>query len=311
MTPPAPDEGDPEAPADLLFNGGIGTYIKAETESDADVGDRANDPVRVNGNQLRAKVIGEGGNLGVTSLGRIEFDLAGGRINTDALDNSAGVDCSDHEVNIKILVDSLVTAGKVGAEDRTALLVSMTDEVGRLVLEDNEDQNDLMGTSRANAASLLPRARPQDQGLRPDRGLNRELEALPSEKEIRRRTEAGIGSDVTGTRDTDGARQARPQGRSARQRPARPGGVRLAAAACTSRPSCATVRQRHPRASAAPGDRHHNAGQRPRRHRRHHATPTGSPRTSGVGPVDAVRSYVGHRCDLPHQRGVASDPGRR
>ena len=94
---------------DLLWNGGIGTYIKAETESDADVGDRANDMVRVNGNQLRAKVIGEGGNLGVTSLGRIEFDLAGGRINTDAMDNSAGVDCSDHEVNIKILVDSLVT----------------------------------------------------------------------------------------------------------------------------------------------------------------------------------------------------------
>ena len=102
-----------KAPVDLLWNGGIGTYIKAETESDADVGDRANDPVRVNGNQVRAKVIGEGGNLGVTSLGRIEFDLVGGRINTDAMDNSAGVDCSDHEVNIKILVDSLVTAGKV------------------------------------------------------------------------------------------------------------------------------------------------------------------------------------------------------
>ena len=116
---------------DLLFNGGIGTYIKAETESDADVGDRANDVVRVNGNQVRAKVIGEGGNLGVTSLGRIEFDLAGGRINTDAMDNSAGVDCSDHEVNIKILIDSLVTAGKVQAEDRTELLLSMTDEVGR------------------------------------------------------------------------------------------------------------------------------------------------------------------------------------
>src|SRR6201988_279656 len=122
------------APVDLLFNGGIGTYIKAETESDADVGDRANDPVRVNANQVRAKVIGEGGNLGVTALGRVEFDLAGGRINTDAMDNSAGVDCSDHEVNIKILIDSLVTAGKVKAEDRTPLLVSMTDEGGRLVL---------------------------------------------------------------------------------------------------------------------------------------------------------------------------------
>ena len=123
MTPPALIKAILKAPADLLFNGGIGTYIKAETESDADVGDRANDPVRVNGNQVRAKVIGEGGNLGVTSLGRIEFNLAGGRCNTDAMDNSAGVDCSDHEVNIKILIDSLVTAGKVRAEDRTQLLV--------------------------------------------------------------------------------------------------------------------------------------------------------------------------------------------
>ncbi|MDT5234260.1 MAG: glutamate dehydrogenase, partial [Mycobacterium sp.] len=193
MTPPNLIKAVLKAPADLLFNGGIGTYIKAETESDADVGDRANDPVRVNGNQVRAKVIGEGGNLGVTSLGRIEFNLAGGRCNTDALDNSAGVDCSDHEVNIKILIDSLVTAGKVRAEDRTALLVSMTDEVGRLVLADNEDQNDLMGTSRANAASLLPVHARMIKDFVKDHGLNRELEALPSEKEIRRRTEAGIG----------------------------------------------------------------------------------------------------------------------
>ncbi len=193
LTPPALMKAILKAPADLLFNGGIGTYVKAETESDADVGDRANDPVRVNGNQVRAKVIGEGGNLGLTSLGRIEFCLAGGRCNTDALDNSAGVDCSDHEVNIKILIDSLVTAGKVRAEDRTALLVSMTDEVGQLVLSDNEDQNDLMGTSRANAASLLPVHARMIKDLVKDHGLNRELEALPSEKEIGRRTEAGIG----------------------------------------------------------------------------------------------------------------------
>ncbi|SEH72968.1 glutamate dehydrogenase [Mycolicibacterium rutilum] len=193
LTPPNLIKAILKAPADLLFNGGIGTYIKAETESDADVGDRANDPVRVNGNQLRVKVVGEGGNLGVTALGRIEFDLAGGRINTDALDNSAGVDCSDHEVNIKILIDSLVTAGKVSAEERTDLLLSMTDEVGRLVLKDNEDQNDLMGTSRANADSLLPVHSRMIKAFVADRGLNRELEALPSEKEIRRRTDAGIG----------------------------------------------------------------------------------------------------------------------
>jgi glutamate dehydrogenase len=193
MTPPNLMKAILKAPADLLFNGGIGTYVKAETESDADVGDRANDPVRVNGNRVRAKVIGEGGNLGVTSLGRIEFNLAGGRINTDALDNSAGVDCSDHEVNIKILIDSLVTTGQVSADDRTDLLLSMTDEVGRLVLADNEDQNDLMGTSRANAASLLPVHARMIKDFVRERGLNRELEALPSEKEIRRRTEAGIG----------------------------------------------------------------------------------------------------------------------
>ncbi len=130
LTPPALMKAILKAPADLLFNGGIGTYIKAENESDADVGDRANDPVRVNGNQVRARVIGEGGNLGVTPLGRVEFDLAGGRINTDALDNSAGVDCSDHEVNIKILIDSLVTTGKVRPEDRTATAV-VDDRRGR------------------------------------------------------------------------------------------------------------------------------------------------------------------------------------
>ncbi|MCX2931472.1 NAD-glutamate dehydrogenase [Mycobacterium sp. CVI_P3] len=193
MTPPALMKAIMQAPVDLWFNGGIGTYIKAESESDAEVGDRANDIVRVNGNQVRAKVIGEGGNLGVTSLGRVEFDLCGGRINTDAMDNSAGVDCSDHEVNIKILVDSLVTAGKVSVDERTDLLASMTDEVSRLVLTDNIDQNDLMGTSRANAAAMLNVHARQIAELEERRGLNRELEALPPNKEIRRRQELGIG----------------------------------------------------------------------------------------------------------------------
>ncbi len=193
MAPPNLIKAILQAPVDLLFNGGIGSYIKAESESDADVGDRANDPVRVNASQVRAKVIGEGGNLGVTALGRIEFDLSGGRINTDAMDNSAGVDCSDHEVNIKILIDSLVTAGKVKGDERKELLESMTDEVAQLVLTDNEDQNDLIGTSRSNAASLLSLHARQIQFLVDERGLNRELEALPSEKEIHRRSEAGIG----------------------------------------------------------------------------------------------------------------------
>jgi glutamate dehydrogenase len=192
MTPPALIRAILRAPVDLLFNGGIGTYIKAEAESEAGVGDRANDTVRVNSNQVRAKVIGEGGNLGVTALGRVEFDLCGGRINTDALDNSAGVDCSDHEVNIKILVDSLVSAARLESDRRTELLASMTDEVSRLVLADNSDQNDLMGTSRANAPSLLNVHARQIRALE-QRGLNRELEALPADKEIRRRQEVGVG----------------------------------------------------------------------------------------------------------------------
>jgi glutamate dehydrogenase len=193
MTPPNLIRAILRAPVDLLFNGGIGTYVKAEAESDAAVGDRANDTVRVNGNEVRAKVIGEGGNLGVTSLGRVEFDLCGGRVNTDAMDNSAGVDCSDHEVNIKILVDSLVGAGAIEADHRTELLASMTDEVGRLVLTDNTDQNDLMGTSRANAPSLLNVHERQIIELEERRALNRELEALPTAKEMRRREDIGRG----------------------------------------------------------------------------------------------------------------------
>ena len=193
MAPPNLIRAILKAPVDLLYNGGIGTYIKAESESDADVGDRANDTVRLNANQVRAKVIAEGGNLGVTSLGRVEFDLCGGRINTDAMDNSAGVDCSDHEVNIKILIDALVTAGKVRPGERTELLESMTDDVAQLVLADNADQNDLMGTSRANAASLLPVHADQIRYLVAEHGLNRELEALPSDKEILRRADAGLG----------------------------------------------------------------------------------------------------------------------
>jgi glutamate dehydrogenase len=193
MTPPSLVRAILRAPVDLLFNGGIGTYIKAETESDAEVGDRANDALRVNANQVRAKVVGEGGNLGVTALGRVEFDLCDGRINTDAMDNSAGVDCSDHEVNIKILIDAQVTAGTIDPGERTQLLESMTDEVAELVLADNADQNDLMGTSRANAPSLLPVHADQIKYLVAERGLNRELEALPSEKEITRRLELGLG----------------------------------------------------------------------------------------------------------------------
>ncbi|MFD0363972.1 NAD-glutamate dehydrogenase [Nocardia sp. GCM10030253] len=181
------------APVGLLWNGGIGTYIKASTETNAEVGDKSNDPVRVNGNQLRVKVIGEGGNLGATALGRIEFCRSGGKMNTDALDNSAGVDCSDHEVNIKVLLDGVVSAGQLTEDERNPLLASMTDEVAQMVLQDNVSQNFLMGISRAEAPRMLNVHQRLIEDLQQRRGLDRELEALPSDVEIKRRMEEGSG----------------------------------------------------------------------------------------------------------------------
>ncbi|CRK49241.1 NAD-specific glutamate dehydrogenase [Rhodococcus sp. RD6.2] len=193
LSPPELVRAILRAPVDLLWNGGIGTYVKASTESQADVGDKANDLVRVNGNEVRAKVIGEGGNLGVTPRGRVEYDLSGGRINTDALDNSAGVDCSDHEVNIKILLDTAVGSGALAPAERNGLLASMTDEVARLVLRDNIDQNTLMGTSRADAVGMLGVHTRLLADLETSHGLDRALEALPTDEEIVRRQEIGRG----------------------------------------------------------------------------------------------------------------------
>ncbi|WP_433726432.1 NAD-glutamate dehydrogenase [Nocardia sp. CA-129566] len=181
------------SPVQLLWNGGIGTYIKASTETNAEVGDKSNDTVRVNGNQLRVKVIGEGGNLGATALGRIEFCRNGGKMNTDALDNSAGVDCSDHEVNIKVLLDGVVSAGGLPEAERNPLLASMTDEVAQLVLQDNVSQNFLMGISRAEAPRMLNVHQRLIEDLEARRGVDRELEALPSQVEIKRRLEEGTG----------------------------------------------------------------------------------------------------------------------
>jgi glutamate dehydrogenase len=173
------------APVDLLWNGGIGTYVKASTESHADVGDKANDSIRVNGSDLKVKVVGEGGNLGLTQRGRIEFMRAGGMVNTDALDNSAGVDCSDHEVNIKILLDHLVAGGRLTQEQRNELLAEMTDEVGELVLADNYRQNAVMGVSRAHAVPMVSVHARLVTSLEKHSGLNRELEALPSTQKFR------------------------------------------------------------------------------------------------------------------------------
>jgi glutamate dehydrogenase len=181
------------APVDLLFNGGIGTYVKASTESHADVGDKANDAIRVDGRSLRVKVVGEGGNLGLTQRGRIEYALRGGRIYTDFIDNSAGVDCSDHEVNIKILVGGAVADGELTVADRDALLESMTDEVGQLCLRDNYDQARALGNAREQALSLLPVHRRMIADLERAGRLDRVLEALPTDEELALRGESGAG----------------------------------------------------------------------------------------------------------------------
>ncbi|WP_373886523.1 NAD-glutamate dehydrogenase [Sinomonas sp. ASV322] len=181
------------APVDLLYNGGIGTYVKASTETHAQVGDKANDGIRVDGRELRVKVVGEGGNLGFTQRGRIEAALQGVILNTDAIDNSAGVDCSDHEVNIKIFVDRMVAAGKLAESERAGFLASMTDDVGRLVLEDNIDQNILLVNDRALVAPLSPALERLMDWLEVNADLSRELEALPTTAELHRRLEQGQG----------------------------------------------------------------------------------------------------------------------
>ncbi|MGH3771066.1 MAG: NAD-glutamate dehydrogenase [Pseudonocardiaceae bacterium] len=181
------------SPAQLLFTGGIGTYVKAATETHTDVADKANDAVRVDGGQLRVRVVAEGGNLGLTQRGRIEFARAGGKINTDAIDNSAGVDCSDHEVNIKILLDRLVADGVLDAARRHALLVEMTDEVAALVLAHNADQNTQLGVSRAHAASMVSVHGRLMTYLEQCHGLDRGLAILPTQTQWRARESSGEG----------------------------------------------------------------------------------------------------------------------
>jgi len=181
------------APVDLLWNGGIGTYVKASTESNAEIGDRANDAIRVNGSALRAKVVGEGGNLGASQLGRIEAAFAGVRINTDAIDNSAGVDTSDHEVNIKILLTGMTQAGDMTLEQRNRLLASMTHEVAAQVLRDNYEQNVLLGNARAQEHSMLPVHQRLIHALEERGDLDRALEFLPSDAEIGKRHADGRG----------------------------------------------------------------------------------------------------------------------
>jgi glutamate dehydrogenase len=183
------------APVDLFYNGGIGTYIKASTETHAQVKDRANDHIRVNGNQLRCKVVAEGGNLGATQAGRIEFALAGGRIFTDAIDNSAGVDCSDHEVNVKIWLDTEVNAGELSEADRNRILTEMTGDIERLVLRDNTLQTHLLVREvQAQAdASVVDGYAALITSLEAEGAVSRELEQLPLDAELQRRKAHGLG----------------------------------------------------------------------------------------------------------------------
>ena len=193
LSPPELIRAILRAPADLLWNGGIGTYVKASTESNDAAGDKANDAVRADGRELRVKVVGEGGNLGLTERGRIEFARCGGKINTDAIDNSAGVDCSDHEVNIKIPLDGLVRAGDLDRAARDRLLVEMTDEVAELVLADNRDQNAVLGIARAHAPEMLNVHARFIVDLAARTGLDRRLEVLPDAEGIAALEAAGAG----------------------------------------------------------------------------------------------------------------------
>ena len=181
-----------KAPVDLLFNGGIGTYVKSSDETHQEVGDRANDALRINGNDLRCKVIGEGGNLGFTQKGRIEFAQNGGRINTDAMDNSAGVDCSDHEVNIKIALTSALRSAKLNLDQRNKDLEAMTDDVANLVLKDNREQTQAISIAQLQGLSLIQQQAQFLDSLEKIGLLNRLIEFLPSNKEIEKRQREGL-----------------------------------------------------------------------------------------------------------------------
>ncbi len=182
-----------QAPVDLLWNGGIGTYVKASNEGHTEVGDRANDPVRINGNQVRARVVGEGGNLGFTQRGRIEYALTGGRINTDFIDNSAGVDTSDREVNLKILLGLAIERGELTTEDRNALLEACTDDVVRRVLYDNYLQAQILSQEVAVAAERNEASEDLMLQLEAEGELDRSVEFLPTSDEMAERRGRGVG----------------------------------------------------------------------------------------------------------------------
>jgi glutamate dehydrogenase len=182
-----------KAPVDLFWNGGIGTYVKSSEESHADVGDKATDVLRVNACDLRCKVIGEGGNLGMTQLSRVEYALGGGRLNTDFIDNAAGVDCSDHEVNIKILLNEMIAAGDMTQKQRNAILMEMTDDVAALVLENNYRQTQAISLAERESLLRMGEYRRLIHSIESGGRLNRQLEFIPEDEALLERKAAGKG----------------------------------------------------------------------------------------------------------------------
>jgi glutamate dehydrogenase len=176
---------------DLLWNGGIGTYVKASTETHTDVGDRANDVLRIDGRDLRAKVVGEGGNLGMTQLGRIEYALTGGRVNTDFVDNVGGVDCSDNEVNIKIFLNGLVANGDLTIKQRNQILESMEDEVGEIVLDDAYCQSESISVTEQQGTSLVKEQIRFIHAMEKSGHLDRALEYIPDDETLLEREKQG------------------------------------------------------------------------------------------------------------------------
>ncbi|MCH2039061.1 MAG: NAD-glutamate dehydrogenase [Saccharospirillaceae bacterium] len=182
-----------KAPVDLIWNGGIGTYIKSSQEQDSDVGDKANDALRINGSEVRAKVIGEGGNLGVTQLGRIEFGLNGGASYTDFIDNAAGVDCSDHEVNIKIMLNEILDAGDLTRKQRNQIFMDMTDQVSKLVLNNNYRQTQAIALAYRDCQGRLDEYVRLMHEYENVGKLDRVLEFLPNEETLAERRSESLG----------------------------------------------------------------------------------------------------------------------
>ncbi|MFL2546596.1 MAG: NAD-glutamate dehydrogenase [Candidatus Rariloculaceae bacterium] len=194
VTPPELVRAILRMKVDLLWSGGIGTYIKASQESNADVRDPTNDLVRIDANSLRCRVLGEGGNLAITQAGRIEFATCGGRLNTDFIDNSGGVDTSDREVNLKILLSKAIAEGKLGVAKRDDLLAGMTEEIAALVLRNNYSQSQALSMMSATKSSRLGESVALIRNLETRGLLDRKLENLPSEDELdeRRKSESGL-----------------------------------------------------------------------------------------------------------------------